>query len=189
MFLHSGVVGVGTHVLVFSMFSVIPSFAADVRNWGQPVSGLRMSASIVGLEGGAGNIQLALQNTGDKDLAVRIGYRRGDSSNCQVFSYVRFFFKDGEGTIRTVRHVAGAGSGPASQPCTVDLHPGEERAFREPVSRFIIDPAQRLPDILAQRGEFWIDYEPRADSVKAGSGGVPCWLGKVVSNTLVLPTH
>jgi hypothetical protein len=177
------------------LIAAIPGLAAETVEWGQPVNGLRISVSIVPREGRAGDIRFALQNTGDKDLAVRIGYtKRVDGTNCKVFGFLKLFFKDGEGVVSTVHFLVGASSGPAPKPCTVVLGSGEDRSFREPTSSFLVDSDRHhrvLADIPPQRGELWVEFEPgtERDQAKAGCGRVPCWLGKVVSNTLALPVH
>lgn len=170
------------------MFLVVPSFATDTEEWGGPANGLRMSVSIVSVEGGVEDVRLVLQNTGDKDLAVLTGFRVG--SNCEIFPYFGLLLKDRQGAVQAVRREMGVGSG-GFKPCTVVHHPGEDRSFREPESHFVVAPDthHQLPAVLAQGGEFWVEFEPRAESVKAGCGGIPCWLGKIVSNTLVLPAH
>ena len=168
-----------------SMFSAVPSLAADAVEWGQAVNGLRISISIVPVEGGSGDIQLAFQNTGDKNLAVGISYW----VNCQAFQYAKVFFKDSGGEVRTVRRSGGMVGGKGY--CAVSLPPGEERSFRQPERIFLFNPgvAHSLAN-LSQPGELWVEYEPPAASVKDACGGsVPCWLGKVVSNTLVFPAH
>lgn len=175
------------YVLLCAVVAALPAFASEAAEWGPAVNGLRISISIVPAEGRAGDIQLALQNTGSEEFAVRIGStKRIDGTGCKVFGPVKVFFKNGEGAVRVVRLSSTAGSGPAPRACTVVLHPGGERSFREPLSIFSNIPAYGFPD-LSQRGELWVEFEPRADSVGAGCGGPPCWLGKVVSNTLVLP--
>jgi hypothetical protein len=170
VFTHSRTVGAGICV---AMLASVHSYAADAAEWGQAVNGLRMSISIVPVEGGPANLLLVLQNTGDKDLTV--GPLHFFGGHCDVFDYVNLFWKGG-GVVWPVRPQRGGSV--TFRPCTVALHPGEEFSFRE---------NQRVFAALAQAGEFWIEYEPRADATKAGCRAVPCWAGKVVSNTLVIP--
>lgn len=171
------------YLLTVSMFSAVPSLAADAVEWGQAVNGLRISISIVPVEGGPGDLQLAFQNIGDKDLPVGISYW----VNCQAFQYAKVFFKDSEGEVRTVRRTGGGVGGRRN--CAVLIPPGAERSFRQPERIFVFNTPTHSLATLSQPGELWVEYEPPAASVKDACGTVPCWLGKVVSNTLMLPAH
>jgi len=166
---HSGIVD--RCMICIAMFFAVHSYAADAAEWGQAVNGLRMSISIVPAEGGPGYIKLVLQNAGNKDLSVGPFHTVGGV--CDVFDFVNVFWKDSGGAVSVVRRTRGG----SSRPCSVPLFSGEERSFVKPISF----------EALPQRGEFWAEYEPRADEAKAGCGAVPCWAGKIVSNTLVIP--
>jgi hypothetical protein len=155
------------------MLLAVHSYAADAAEWGQTVNGLRMSISIEPVEGGPANLLLVLQNTGDKDLSVGPFHEVGGV--CDVFDYVKMFWKGG-GVVWPVHPQRGGSV--TFRPCRVALHPGEECSFRA---------HERVFAALAQAGEFWAEYEPRTDAAKAGCGAVPCWAGKIVSNTLVIP--
>jgi hypothetical protein len=169
------------------LISPIPGFAAETVEWGQPVNGLRLSISIPPADASANReIQVTFEDVGDQNLLVPIGAAVGNTHSMLFKIYVTT--ADG----KTHRILQGGLPGVAGsmQPWNISLRPQESYTVRMPISSyFVLDGSEKLETLILRPSQLWLELDQQSAEcmVPRKLAPVPCWQGKVASNTLRLP--
>ncbi len=168
------------------LISAIPGLAAETVEWGQPVIGMRLSISIAPAVASANReIQVTFEDVGDQNLLVPIGAVVGNTH--PMFPKIYVTTPDG----KTHRILQGGLPGVAGsmQPWNISLRPQESYTVRMPISSFVLDGSEKLETLILRPCQLWVelDQESAECPVPNKLTPVPCWHGKVASNTMRLP--
>jgi hypothetical protein len=140
----------------------------DIR-WGSPVNGLRL-----GVSGGAGFVELSLENVGTQPLTVLSHVNAGEIH----LDWFTLRLRDGSGGTRALHLLADRDK---SGGVKVTLEPGKSLQHRVDVQRWAARPANGSAPLSAGSYELRATYEVEA--------GEPHWSGKLEAGpvTLTIP--
>jgi hypothetical protein len=195
-----------------TLISAIPGLAADTLEWGQPVSGLRLSISIQPSDPSAypanPAFQVTLENVSDQFLLVPIGALAGNSHPMLLKMYATT--SDG----KTHSVLGGFGLAGGGEPLIISLQPqGRFTVQRSISSFFLLDdvPAdlqtwpglafllgpEKLETLMLRPCQLWVELEHESAECVVPNFQfnqrsdeqvpVPCWHGKVATNILRFP--
>jgi hypothetical protein len=166
--------------------SAVPGLAAETVEWGQPVNGLRLSISMAADPSANLEMQVTFQDVSDQNLLVPIGAVVGNAHPMLLKLYVT------TANGKTHRILQGGLPGVAGymEPWNISLRPQESYTARMPISSyFVLDGSEKLETLILRHSQLWveIDHQSAECMVPKNLAPVPCWHGRVSSNTLRLP--
>ena len=169
-------------VLIFA----IPILAAGTVEWGQPVTGLRLSISIPPTDASANReVQVTLENVGDQNLLVPIGAVAGTAHPALMI-----YTTTADGKTHRILQGGSPGVAGAMKPWNISLRAQESYTVRMPIrSYFALDGSEQLETLILRRCQLWVELDQQSAECPVSNKltRLPCWHGKVDSNTLRLP--
>lgn len=173
---------VGCALLVF----VLPCVAAD--DWGDAVNGLRMGIAIE--SGTHPEIRIAVRNVDDTQVLLTFGSLIGSRSYDLRF---RVILTEPGGKDRHAIFAGGPGAvGGRIDQLVVPLISGATYTVQIPLASFsVVHESANLETFILKRCKVRVELEIRNPTCPLygypNPNMIPCWQGKVVSNTLQLP--
>lgn len=188
------------------LISAIPGLAAETVEWGQPVNGLRLSISIQPSDASANPanpaIRVTLENVGDQYLLVPIGAVVVGNTHPML---LKIYATTPDGKTHSI---LGGGLAGVMEPWIISLRPQERFTVQRSISSyFLVDdvPAdfqgwpglaalagpEKLETLILRPCQLWVELDQQSGECpgpnKLNPAPVPCWHGKVASNTMRLP--